>query len=491
MDPVSPARALKLLVVEDSESDYELLLRHLKRNGFAPLARRVQTAVEMAAALGEGGWDFVVSDYNVPGFGALPALEMLARSGQDIPAVIMSGAIGEEAAVEAMRAGAEDFISKDRPARLAPAILRGLEAAAARRERRDAQDALTTVAANLPVMIFRLRREPDRRFTFEYASAGSARLFGLTPERLLADPRALLGIFEGRDQERFVAALEAAAHGRQALKGEFRVASPAGSAWVQLRATQHSGPPRVSWDGIFIDVTPMKDAESRLIASQSQLRELTAHLERAKESERAAIAREIHDDIGGSLTAMKADLASLEPRVSDPAGRDRVESLGKLVDYCMQASRRISQALRPSVLDHGLVQALRGQARDFSARHGVPVQVTTNDEELLIDLDGATALFRIFQEGLTNIAKHAAAQKVEAHLFANDSMVTLEIRDDGRGLAPESLDKTGSFGVFGMHQRVLNLGGWMEIDGAPGRGTTLMVSLPRKGAGGGAEEEEG
>lgn len=489
MDSPRASRPLKLLVVEDSESDYDLLLRHLKRNGFAPDARRVQSASELAAALADRPWDFVVTDYNVPGFGAMPALRQLAESGLDIPVVIMSGAIGEEAAVEAMRAGAEDFISKDRPARLVPAIQRGLEAAAARRERRDAQDALTTVAANLPVMIFRLRREPDGRMAFEYASAGSARLFGFTAERLLADPHAFLAAFEGRDRERFVATVEAAAARRQPLKGEYRVQSPAGSTWVQLRATPHAGA-LPAWDGLFIDVTPMKAAEERLIASQSQLRELTAHLERAKESERASIAREIHDDIGGSLTAMKADLASLAPRVSDPAGHERLDSLGKLVDYCMQASRRISQALRPSVIDHGLFQALRSHARDFAARHGVPVQVTTNDEDVQIDLDAATALFRIFQEALTNIAKHAAAKRVEAHLFANPEMLTLEVRDDGRGLDPASLDKTGSFGVFGMHQRVLNLGGWMEIDGAPGRGTTLMVSLPRAGAAAATEPEE-
>jgi signal transduction histidine kinase len=248
---------------------------------------------------------------------------------------------------------------------------------------------------------------------------------------------------------------------------------------VQIAATHRPLPDGRVWDGLFTDITPHKEAEARLLLSQAQLRELTAHLQSAKEAERANIAREIHDEIGGSLTAMKADLASLAKRVEDRAGMERIESLGRLVDGAMRLSQAIARSLRPSTLDQGLYPALRWQARDFTSRHGIPVNLSANDEELELDLESATALFRIFQEGLTNIAKHAAAQAVEATLFSNGSSVTLEIRDDGKGLDAASLDRTGSFGVFGMHERVRNLGGWLEIDGSPGRGTTLMVSLPR------------
>jgi two-component system sensor histidine kinase UhpB len=481
MKSASPAFPLRVLVVEDYEADYELLLAHLERNGFAPTSQRVQSAREMQAALEAEGWDVVISDYNVPGFGALPALKLLQASGYDIPFILMSGAIGEEAAVEAMRTGAEDYVPKDRPARLVPAIRRGLEARILRREKHRAEAALRAVADNLPGMLFRMNTDSaGMEPRFDYASIGGKVLFGVSPEQLLEDPAVLFNIFEGEERARFFAQLYAAARGGTTLRGEFKVRPPSGGMrWVQVAATQRAASRALVWDGLFSDITPLKEVEARLLLSQAQLRELTAHLQSAKEAERAEIAREIHDDIGGSLTAMKADLASLARRVDDPAGRERLESLGRLVDGAMRVSQAVARSLRPASLDQGLYTALRWQARDFTARHGIPVKLSANDEDVDLDLDASTALFRIFQEGLTNIAKHAGAQTVEATLFSNGSMVSLEIRDDGKGVDPSSLDKAGSFGVFGMNERVRNLGGWLEIDGSPGGGTTLMVSLPR------------
>jgi two-component system sensor histidine kinase UhpB len=481
MNNPSPAlQPLRVLIVEDLPSDYELLVHQLKKGGFAPEARRVQSAIEMQEALASSTWDFIISDFNVPGFGALPALALLQATGLDIPFLLMSGAIGEAAAVEAMRSGAEDYVPKDNPVRLVPAIRRGLEAAAARRERRSAQDALSAVAANLPGMLFLLGTDKiGASLRFTYASEGCQRLFGATPEAVQADAEVLLAALEPADRVALLARLSAASRKPEALHGEFRLRARAGApGWVQFTAHGRPDGQRLAWDGLVVDITPLKQAESRLLESQAQLRHLTAHLERAKEVERADIAREIHDDIGGTLTAMKADLASLARRMEDAGGRARLESLGRLVDGAMKASQSIARALRPAALDQGIYPALSWQARDFSARHGVPVNLACNVPDIELDPEISTALYRIFQEGLTNIAKHAHATAIEATLFANASMVTLEIRDDGRGVDPSQLDKTGSFGVFGMLERVRNLGGWLEIESPHGQGTTLMASLP-------------
>lgn len=482
----SPAEAadarLRILVVEDDATDYDLLLLHLRRHGLRPQAKRVETAEAMREALESEDWDAVISDYNLPLFSALGAIQTLRHSGRDIPFILMSGAIGEERAVEAMRAGAEDYIPKDRPARLVPALRRGVSAAVQRRERRDAEASLTAAAANLPGVLFRLRTTPEGAVaSFPFMSNGALRLFGIAPERAAADPEAFLERLSDEDRERLRSGLASAARTGATWRDELRIRTEAGAQrWVQASASPRRTDRGLLWDGLIVDVTPIKDAEESLRESERQLRSLSAHLERAKEGERAEVAREIHDEIGGSLTAMKADLASLARRLpGDDQAAERLASLESLVGRAMASSQSIARALRPAALDHGLYPALAWQARDFEARHGIACRVVANDEELQLDLDSATALFRICQEALTNVVKHAGATAVELNLFATSTQVSLEVRDDGRGVDPKNLDKTGSFGVFGMYERVRNLGGWLEIDGGGGGGTTIMVTLPR------------
>lgn len=469
---------MRLLVVEDDATDFDLLLTHLRRNGVAADARRVDTEEGMREALAACAWDAVVSDYNLPRYSALGALEALRASGRDIPFILMSGDIGEERAVEAMRAGAEDYVPKNRPARLVPALLRGVQAAAQRRERREAQASLTAAAANLPGVLFRLRTAGDGTIRdLPYMSEGAERLFGLEPARATASVDTFLERLPAEDRARLRAGLQDAARTLSTWRDELRIGTAAGVLrWVQATASARPDEDGLLWDGLIVDVTALKDAEGLL-------RKLSAHLERAKESERAEVAREIHDEIGGSLTAMKADLASLAARPGDAGhARMRLASLESLVARAMAVSQSIARALRPAALDQGLFPALAWLAREFETRHGIACRVVVNDEEVHLEGDRATALFRICQEALTNVAKHASASSVEVNLFATPAHVSLEIRDDGRGVAPENLDKSGSFGVFGMQERARNLGGWLEIDGGGSRGTTIMVTLPRKGA---------
>jgi signal transduction histidine kinase len=362
------ASAIRILVVEDSPDDFELLCAHLRGAPFTFIAERVEDEAAMRAALAARPPALVISDHHLPRFSSILALRTLRDVHADIPFIIVSGMIGEDTAVEALHAGADDYVMKSNLRRLIPAIERSLHAAGERRGKRDAEDA-------------------ERR------------------------------------------ALE-----------------------------------------------ELRESRERLSA-------LAAHMEASKEAERTAIAREIHDEMGGLLTGLKADVAWLRKRAgADTRMVEKIRDIEGLLDEVVQVSRRIAKSLRPAILDQGLNAALEWQAREFEKHAGIPCRFQSNTEDVKLESGQATGVFRVFQEALTNVAKHAQARHVDVQVFAADGRLTLEIRDDGVGLAPADLGKLESFGVRGMQERVHHLGGWLDVNGAPGKGTTIMLSIPCAGA---------
>lgn len=352
------ARPLRVLVVEDSEIDYEFLLIMLRRHGLNVHPRRVETRAAMSAALVEDDWDLVISDHNLPQFSSIGALETLRESGLDLPFIIVSGEIGEDAAVAAMRAGVDDYLLKDRLARLGPAIDAALERASMRNER--------------------------------------------------------------------------------------------------------------------------KDSEETLRSSEARLSALTAHLENIKEKERATIARDLHDDIGGALAAIGFELTALGKRVADdPASVRSITQMREQLERALGTMQRMMMSLRPSILDAGLVAALEWLTRDFGRRTGIKAAFSSNREEIDVSSEISTAAFRICQESLTNVLRHAEASSVRIELFVDAKNLTIEIRDNGRGIGPDDLAKIGVFGVVGMRERARGLGGWLELDSSK-EGASVMLSLPNR-----------
>jgi PAS domain S-box-containing protein len=229
-----------------------------------------------------------------------------------------------------------------------------------------------------------------------------------------------------------------------------------------------------------IDVTERHRAEDRLREALESARRLAAGLERAREAERTRIARELHDELGQSLTGLKMDLAWMRPRLAeDPALGARLAAMLELTDATVAVVRRIAGELRPGVLDDlGLAAAMRWQARQFAQRAGVRVVVDATDG-LALDPERATALFRIFQEALTNVARHAAATAVRVRVAQEGGAVVLEVADDGRGITPdEARGSDGSLGLIGMRERAEAWGGGVAFAGEPGRGTTVTVRIP-------------
>jgi len=347
---------LSILVVEDSELDYELLVATLSREGLRPSTTRVEDESGMRDAFAKARVDAVITDHNLPRFDSFASLKVAKSIDADIPVIVLSGEMSEDLAVASLHAGADDFVLKTRMFRIAAALQQSLKAAGARRDARNA------VAA--------------------------------------------------------------------------------------------------------------------LAQSEAKLHALTQHLESAKEDERRAIAQEIHDDIGGALTALKFELVRLKRTVGDAGAQPHLDSISQLLESAVVASHRIQHALRPAVLDAGLVAALEWLARGFGERSGIQIDFQANRDEFEIAPDRAAAVYRVAQEALTNIRKHAHATHVHMQLFALGNEVTLEVQDDGHGFDPASLQVTPGFGVNGMMERARGLGGWSEVSSSPGRGTTVMFSIP-------------
>jgi signal transduction histidine kinase len=357
---------LHILIVEDSEDDARFIMRELQRGGYEPREKRVETEKTFRAALADGPWDVIIADYNLPQFGAIEALRLLKESGLDLPFLIVSGVIGEEVAVKAMKSGAHDYILKHSLARLSPAVARELRDAQTRHERLRAREELET--------------------------------------------------------------------------------------------------------------------------SREQLRALAAHLQSVREDERKFITREIHDELGQSLTGFKMDLAWMRNRMQSEEWAqikqpilEKIRAMGELLDGTANLVRKLCTELRPGVLDDlGLTAAIEWQAREYQKRTGIICEASVELGELTVDPERSTALFRIFQEILTNVARHAQARRVDAVLKLAGEELLLEVRDDGRGIKPGEIAGAKSLGLLGMRERALVLGGTVSITGKTGAGTTVTVTMPQK-----------
>lgn len=484
------SRALKLLLVEDSDDDAILVREELISAGYDVAMTRVQTPLELRAALGEKRWDIVVTDFSLPSFNAIDALALISSLGVGLPCIVVSGAIGEEAAVALMKAGASDFVSKQSLSRLPPAIERSLREVEAWRDRseailalRESETRFKALADNIPGMVFQSILHPDGTHDTVYVSEGCMAVFGITPASMLANPDVELQMIHPDDRQSYqVSSIDA--YRREIPRnweGRILVGVHREPKWINLRAVTRRLPNGVVMsEGIINNITESKLAEERLRASREQLRQLSIHADKVRESERAHIAREIHDDLGGTLTAAKMALAWIRKRLAPDSDAllEKVEDIDSLLDSVIDSARRLSRRLHPLVLDHGLIAAVEWQARDFTARTGIEIDVACPHDEMQLAPDVSTALFRIFQETLTNIARHAESTKGSAELVSDGDVVTLIVQDNGRGLDSNATSKQGSFGLRGMRERVDSLGGEFEIHSRPGEGTRIEVNIP-------------
>lgn len=355
------AQALQVLIVEDEEDDALLIVRELARGGYAPAYQRVETEAAMRAALAAQPWDLIISDYAMPAFSGTAALETVQSFGLDVPFIIVSGAIGEDMAVAAMKAGAHDYVMKGALGRLTPAVGRELQEAEIRRAKRRSERAL-------------------------------------------------------------------------------------------------------------------RDAHQRLRALSSRMLEI-------QEAERRHLARELHDEIGQALTAVKINLQALMRRPDAVRDTAQLEASASIVDNALQQVRGLSLNLRPSQLDDlGLPAALRSHLDQHAKAAGFKAHFSMDALKHRLHSDLETTCFRVAQEALTNVARHARARNVWVELRRSDAELRFSIRDDGAGFdvaaARNGAVQGRSLGVISMEERVTLAGGRFELKSMPGEGTAVHAILP-------------
>ncbi len=231
----------------------------------------------------------------------------------------------------------------------------------------------------------------------------------------------------------------------------------------------------------FKDISDRKQAEQDLRTSHAQLRELSTHMENVREEERRKMAREIHDELGQALSVLKMDVKWLTHHLADDTTllEDKLNSISDRIDTTIHTVQRLSSELRPGMLDDlGLSAAIEWQANEIRNRVNINFDIVSIPEDIILDAASSITLFRVFQEALTNIIRHARATQVKIALNQNGNKTTMTIRDDGRGITRQQIADPASLGLIGMRERISNLGGRFALSGEPGKGTTINVSIP-------------
>jgi len=610
---------VRVLLLEDDPVDAELALATLTRAGFDCRSQRVDSREAFESAIAAGGWDAVIADYTLPAFTGTEALAIARARDPLLPFILISGTLGEERAIEALHAGATDYVLKQHLSRLPPALQRALAEHRARLQHFATQHALEAserryrgIVEDQSELICRMT--PEGALTF--VNRAFCRYFGLAPgelvgtrylERLPAEAHAgvreawssltpahalvevehraldregklrwhrwsVRGLFDesgrlaeiqgvGRDVSELVDALQAlrASEARieRVLRGSIdgfwdwdlgknrvyyspRFREQIGFAGTESFATVFSfqeflhpdDAPRVlqalrrsvddgqvfreefrlrradgthvwffgrgerlpsadggapHFVGSITEITERKRIEESLRLALERLRQLSRRVIEALENERAYLARELHDQIGQVLTAVKINTQAVGRHLAEPAHRARLEDSIEVIDAAIGQVRRLSLNLRPPQLDAlGLEAALRAHLQRQAETGKLAAHFTAARLPEALDADVQTACFRVAQEALTNVLRHAQAHAVWLELGADTGALTLLVRDDGVGF---DLSATGrraatgeSLGLVSMEERAALVGGSLRVASAPGAGTEVRAAFPLRRA---------
>jgi len=347
----------------------------------------------------------------------------------------------------------------------------------------ELQVLLEAILRHFPGVVVQVESTDLEKYEFLLVSEGCFDLLELSPEDLRTNAQTFCRLLLQPDGANLLAEMKQSGETLEAVnwEGRVRTALTGMTKWVNVRLTPYSIGGRVVWEGFMANITRNKEHEREVVESRKRLSELGSHLERTQSRERARLARALHDEIGGNLSAIKMSVAWLAARIpqKDTRTREKLQALEALVDDTAETIVRIGQDLRPGVLDLGLVAAIEWQADEFAKRMGVECATDLAREPLGLDRDAETALFSIFREMLTNVAKHAQASEVRIRLGRRRDEIELAVSDNGKGMMAVDRLKTSSFGMRGMEERATQLGGTLIVSGLEPRGTFVAVRVPQ------------
>lgn len=483
----------RLLLVEDSADDAELLLYSLRDASFSFTSVRVETEAEYDAALAKELPDVVLCDYNLPRFNTERALKILTDQSLDIPFIVVSHHIGEDAAVTTMQNGASDYLLKSRLGRLPTAIKAAIERRVSRQQKTMAETALRTSEArkrgilnSLSTRIAVLDGEgrivatnkawenfgDTRAYQYKVPAAVGSNYFEI-----------LQGAADGGNElaEQSIRSVRSVINRETSFASvEYELPVSGGTRWFIARAM----PLEDSADGAVIsheDVTDRMLAHRALSEANKRLQAMSKRVLSIQEEERRSISRELHDDIGQSLTALKIGLH----RIAQRSNEDNTEILSQCIstaDATLDKLRNLSLELRPPQLDQlGLDDALHWLVDHQRNATGLDVECefTGLTARLPHNLEGVC--YRITQEALNNATRHARAKKIRIRVELTDRLLKLSISDDGIGFdmdtARNKALKTGSLGLISMEERAQLAGGRLKVRTVPGAGTTVRATF--------------
>jgi two-component system sensor histidine kinase UhpB len=478
---------LRLLLLEDAPDDAELTLAALAEAGIVCDTEYADSGAAFERAFQGGRFDVVIADYHLQGYTGLDALAHVRHADALLPFILVSGALGEERAVDALRSGATDFVLKDNLLRLPGVVTRALEEVRLRRQHLATQQALELSERRYRAIVedqqeLIIRMQPDS--TVNFVNGAYCRYFGYQPDQIRGRP-----VLESMSPEN-----------REALRRNLAGISPQAPSFERESLVRHaSGAKRwLHWSGRGIfdgrgmlaevqavgrDVTELRRAMDELGAARERLQGLSRRLLEVQESERKSLARELHDDIGQTLTALKLNLEALQRGRDGAANGARVQEALETTRHTLERVRQLSLSLRPLQLDDlGLAAALRSHLDRQAALGGFAPHPEIQDFPARLPPEVETACFRVAQEAVNNIVRHARAQNVWLQLALDAGRLSLTVRDDGAGFDVEAAQRRAalgeSLGVVSMSERAALARGTLRIESAPGMGTTVVAAFP-------------
>jgi len=461
-----------ILILEDSLADANLMGIELNEADIAFSARRVETRAEFIKAVEASCPHLILADYHLPAFNGLEALALAQEICPDVPFVIVTGALGEERAVECIKKGATDFLLKDNMTRLPQVVLRALREGQEKYERKQAEQARNRLIDILEVTTDFVGMA-DLEGKLVYVNQMGRKLRGYKEGKYAGDLN--LSDFHPPHIVEFLRQKAIPMAMKQGVwSGETIILDHQGEEYPGLQsiiAHRDQEGKLEYFSTIVRDISLLKKAEDQAISA----------IVRGQDQERKRIARELHDGLGQTLTAASLNLEAVKQKIFqlDPAAQQLFHTAFQLILSAIRESREISHNLMPKVIeDFGLIPALENLLNKVRQAADARIRFYHHLSDKKLDYEVELNLFRIAQEALSNILRHANARHISVQLIEHEDTLIYTIEDDGKGFDLEEVKKHGrGIGLMSMKNRVVSIGGKISIDSAPGAGTIIAIEL--------------